>query len=477
MSDADHRVERDLLGEAPVPAGALHGVHTERALDNFALSGRPPHPELVRAFGMVKLACARTNRALGAWSDDQAKGDAIEGACRAMADGLLDAHVVVDQLQGGAGTSTNMNVNEVLANRALEILGDSHGHYDRVSPADDLNLHQSTNDTYPTALRLAAIRLLHDLEERVVTLQEAFQAKEQEFAHVVKVGRTQMQDAVLTTLGREMGAYAEALNRDRWRVYKCEERLRVVNLGGTAIGTGFAAPRQYIFRVVDTLRELTSVGFARAENLTEATQNADVFPEVSGILKAHAATLLKIAGDLRLMSSGPEAGLGEIRLPRRQAGSSIMPGKVNPVIPEAVTQVALLVMGYDQTIAVAAGLGSLELNPFLPLVAACLLDSLTLLARADETLRRNCVEGIEADEERCRAHVQASSAVATALVPALGYEVASALVAAAQASGRTIRTVVVDEGVLTEEQLDELLTPEAVCRLGMPQPLGRAVED
>ncbi len=477
MADADHRLERDVLGEVPVPAQALHGAHTERALDNFALSGRPPHPELVRAFGTVKLACALTNRALGAWSDDPPKGDAIERACREMADGLLDEHVVVDLLQGGAGTSTNMNVNEVLANRALDVLGEPRGAYGRVSPADDINLHQSTNDTYPTALRLAAIRLLHELEERVVALQEAFQAKEQEFAHVVKVGRTQLQDAVLTTLGREMGAYAEALNRDRWRIYKCEERLRVVNLGGTAIGTGFAAPRQYIFRVVDTLRELTSIGFARAENLTEATQNADVFPEVSGILKAHAATLLKVAGDLRLMSSGPEAGLGEIRLPRRQAGSSIMPGKVNPVIPEAVTQVALLVMSFDQTIALAAGMGTLELNPFLPLIAACLLDSLTLLARADETLRRNCVEAMEADEERCRAHVQTSSAVATALVPALGYEGASALVTAAPASGRTIRTVVLDEGVLTEEQLDELLSPEAVCRLGTPQPLGRSLED
>ena len=477
MSDGDHRLEHDLLGEAPIPAAALHGVHTDRALDNFALSGRPPHRELVRAFGTVKLACARTNRGLGAWPDDQAKADAIERACREMADGLLDAHVVVDLLQGGAGTSTNMNVNEVLANRALEILGEPHGAYGRVSPTDDLNLHQSTNDTYPTALRLAAIRLLHDLEERVVALQEAFQAKEQQFAHVVKVGRTQMQDAVLTTLGREMGAYAEALNRDRWRIYKCEERLRVVNLGGTAIGTGFAAPRQYIFRVVDTLRELTSVGFARAENLTEATQNADVFPEVSGILKAHAATLLKIAGDLRLLSSGPEAGFGEIRLPRRQAGSSIMPGKVNPVIPEAVTQVALLVMGYDQTIALAAGLGSLELNPFLPLVAACLLDSLDLLARADETLRRNCVEGIEADEERCRAHVHASSAVATALVPELGYERACEVVAEAQASGRTIREVVLAGGLLSAERFDELLSAEAVCRLGTPQQLGRGVED
>ncbi len=477
MTGAEHRIEHDLLGDVPVPAGALHGAHTVRALENFALSGRPVHPELVRAYGTVKLACARTNRALGAWAGDEAKAEAIEQACREMADGLLDAHVVVDLLQGGAGTSTNMNVNEVLANRALEILGEPHGAYGRVSPADDLNLHQSTNDTYPTALRLAAIRLLHELEERVVALQEAFQAKEQEFAHVVKVGRTQLQDAVLTTLGREMGAYAEALNRDRWRIYKCEERLRVVNLGGTAIGTGFGAPRQYIFRVVDVLRELTSVGFARAENLTEATQNADVFPEISGILKAHAATLLKVAGDLRLMSSGPEAGLGELRLPRRQAGSSIMPGKVNPVIPEAVTQVALLVMGHDQTIALAAGLGSLDLNPFLPLVAACLLDSLTLLARADDTLRRHCVEGLEADEERCRAHVQASSAAATALVPALGYDRACEVVAEAQRSGRTIRDVVVGAGLLDTARFDELLSAEAVCRLGTPEPPGRAVEE
>jgi len=477
MTDDGHRIERDLLGEAPVPTGALHGIHTERALDNFTLSGRPPHRELVRAYGTVKLACALTNRGLGAWSHDQAKADAIERACREMGDGLLDAHVVVDALQGGAGTSTNMNVNEVLANRALEILGEPLGAYGRVSPTDDLNLHQSTNDTYPTALRLGAIRLLHDLEERVVALQEAFQAKEQEFAHVVKVGRTQFQDAVLTTLGREMGAYAEALNRDRWRIYKCEERLRVVNLGGTAIGTGFAAPRQYIFRVVDALRELTSIGFARAENLIEATQNADVFPEVSGILKAHAATLLKVAGDLRLLSSGPEAGLGEIRLPRRQPGSSIMPGKVNPVIPEAVTQVALLVMGHDQTIALAAGLGSLELNPFLPLIASCLLDSLELLARADETLRRNCIEGIEADEERCRAHVHASSAAATALVPEIGYEAASELAAEAARAGASVRDVALARGVLTAEQYDAALTPEAVLRLGTPRQLGRGVED
>jgi len=477
MSDDVLRTERDLLGEVAVPAESLHGVHTERALDNFPLAGEAVHDELARAFGTVKLACARTNRALGAWPGDDAKADAIEQACRELADGLLVTEIVVDRLQGGAGTSTNMNVNEVIANRALQILGEPLGTYARVSPLDDVNLHQSTNDTYPTALHLAAITLLQRLEEQVVTLQEAFQRKEQEFAHVVKVGRTQYQDAVLTTLGREMGAYAEALGRDRWRIYKCEERLRVVNLGGTAIGTGFGAPRQYIFRVVDTLRELTGIGFARAENLIEATQNADVFVEVSGILKAHAMDLLKICGDLRLLSSGPEAGLGEIRLPRRQAGSSIMPGKVNPVIPEAVSQIGLLVIGHDATIAAAVGLGSLELNSFLPLVADCLLQDLTLLTRGCEVLRRHCVEGIEADEARCAMHVHASSAAATALVPEIGYEAACAVVARAAERGATIRDVVVADGILTAEQYDELLTPEAVCRLGHPQQLGRPVED
>jgi aspartate ammonia-lyase len=471
------RLERDLLGEVAVPATSLHGVHTERALENFPLAGEPVNGELARAYGTVKLACARTNRTLGAWSGDDAKADAIEQACRELAGGELAAHVVVDRLQGGAGTSTNMNVNEVIANRALVLLGEPPGRYERVSPLDDVNLHQSTNDTFPTALRLAAITLLHQLEEQIVALQEAFQQKEQAFAHVVKVGRTQYQDAVLTTLGREMGAYAEALNRDRWRIYKCEERLRVVNLGGTAIGTGFAAPRQYIFRVVDTLRELTSIGFARAENLTEATQNSDVFVEVGGIVKAHAMNLLKICGDLRLLSSGPEAGLGEIRLPRRQAGSSIMPGKVNPVIPEAVSQVALLVVGYDTTIAMACGLGSLELNAFLPLVADCLLASLTYLARGCEILRRLCVEGIEADEARCAAHVNASSAAATALVPEIGYDDACRLVGEAASQGATVRDLVVAEGILTGEQYDELLTAEAVCRLGQPQPLGRSAED
>jgi aspartate ammonia-lyase len=381
---------------------------------------------------------------------------------------LLAGHIVVDALQGGAGTSTNMNVNEVLANRALELLGRAHAAYDRVSPSDDLNLHQSTNDTYPTALRLAAIRRLQALEQSVVALQEAFQDAEKRFAHVVKVGRTQLQDAVLTTVGREMGAYAEAVNRDRWRIYKCEERLRVVNLGGTAIGTGLAAPRQFIFQAVETLRELTGIGFARAENLVEATQNADVFVEVSGILKAHAVSLLKICGDLRLLASGPEAGFGEIRLPARQAGSSIMPGKVNPVIPEAASQAAMLVMGHDVTIAMACASGSLELNPFLPLVAHCLLESMDLLASADEMLRRHCLEGLEVDEERCRRHVENSTAAATALLPVLGYDRACEVARLAKEHNRSIRETVIAQGWLTGGEFDVLISPEAVCRLGTP---------
>ena len=463
------RIEHDLLGKLSLPAGVLHGIHTARALENFQLARRPVHPELVKAYGVVKLACARANRATGAWAREPAKADAIERACQEMADGQLTQHVAVDLLQGGAGTSTNMNVNEVLANRALELLGEPHGAYNKISPLDDINLHQSTNDTYPTALKLAAIRLLHVLEERVVALQEAFQTAEKRFAHVVKVGRTQMQDAVLTTLGREMSAYAEAFNRDRWRIYKCEERLRVVNLGGTAIGTGAAAPRAYIFRVVEILRELTGIGFARAENLVEATQNADVFAEVSGILKAHAVSLLKVCGDLRLLSSGPEAGFGELKLPPRQAGSSIMPGKVNPAIPEAASQVAMLAFGYDQVIAQACAAGSLELNPFLPLVAACLLEELELLANADEMFRLHCVEGLEADVARCRSHVEASTAVATALLPALGYETVTRVAGLAQSQHKTIREIVLAEGLLSAARFDELITPEAVCRLGWPQ--------
>jgi aspartate ammonia-lyase len=385
-------------------------------------------------------------------------------------DGILAPDILVDALQGGAGTSTNMNVNEVLANRALELLGLAPGEYDRVSPLDDLNLHQSTNDTFPTALRIAAILGLRELERRVLALQEAFQDQEKALAHVVKVARTESQDAVLTTLGRSMGAYAEALNRDRWRLAKSEERLRVVNLGGTAIGTGLAAPTAYIFRVVEELREITGLGLARAENLVEATQNLDVFVEVSGLLKALATTLIKLCSDLRLLSSGPEAGLGELRLPPRQAGSSIMPGKVNPVIPEAVTQAAIMAMAHDQALSLAAAMGSLELNPFMPLVAHSLLESLDLLARGCDILRRHCVLGLQADEARCRAQVENGTAAATALLPLIGYERAAALAAQCRATGQGLKAAAVASGLVSAEQFDQLTSPEAVGRLGWRTP-------
>ena len=462
----DYRKEHDLLGDRDVPAESLHGIHTERAIENFPLARRPVHPALIHAFGAVKLACARTNHELGRWDD--ARFHAIEQACHEMMEGMLDGYIVVDALQGGAGTSTNMNVNEVLANRALQMLGRPLGDYATIDPVDDINLHQSTNDTYPTALRVAAIALLRSLEREVIALLEEFQRREKEMAGVVKIGRTQLQDAVLITLGREMSAYAEAFARDRWRIYKCEERLRVVNLGGTAVGTGLAAPRQYIFRAIDHLKDVTGLGLARAENLVEATQNTDVFVEVSGILKALASNLLKISTDLRLLSSGPDAGIGEIRLPERQAGSSIMPGKVNPVIPEASSQAAMVVMGNDQVIAMACSMGNLELNAFLPVIADAFLGSLSLLENACRILRTFCVAGLAANAERCRMHVASGTAAVTALVEMIGYEAATAVAAEARAAGKAVRQLVVEKGLLTAEQFDALVSAEAVMRLGSP---------
>jgi len=460
-----YRMETDLLGTRQIPADSMWGIHTERALENFQLSGKAVHPELVKAFGAVKLACFQTNRNLGYFSDTQ-KAGAIEQACIEMAEGLLNNYISVDSLQGGAGTSTNMNVNEVIANRALEIAGNEKGDYSFISPLDDINLHQSTNDTYPTALKVAAIRVIRQLEQSVLALQEAFQVKEKEFAHVVKIGRTQLQDAVLTTLGREMGAYAEAFNRDRWRLSKCEERLRVVNLGGTAIGSGLGAPRQYIFRVVDNLRENTGIGLARAENLIDNTQNVDVFVEVSGLLKACAVSILKISNDIRLMSSGPDAGFAEIILPEKQAGSSIMPGKINPVILEAAAQVAMVVMGNDVVIAQAAAGGNLELNQFMSLIAHSLLESIDLLGNATKMLRVHCIQDLKANEEQCRKNVLNSTALITAVIPVIGYENACKIAKKAKEDQITIRQAILNSNLMDEQTLNELISPESVCRLG-----------
>lgn len=461
----DERTECDLLGKRKLPIGALWGIHSLRALENFPLINQTIHPELIKAYGDVKLACFMVNRQLGYFADDE-KAAAIEKACTEMGEGLLSRHIVVDALQGGAGTSTNMNVNEVIANRALQIMGKNPGEYSIISPLDDINLHQSTNDTYPTALKLAAIRMLRHLEQQILALQEAFQAKEKEFAHIVKVGRTQLQDAVLTTLGREMGAYAEAFNRDRWRIYKCEERLRVVNLGGTAIGTGLGAPRKFIFMATEKLREITGIGLARSENLTDGTMNNDVFVEVSAILKACAANLLKVSNDFRLLSSGPDAGLGEINLPPCQAGSSIMPGKVNPVIPEAVGQAAILVSANDVAITQAVASGNLELNQYMPLIAHCLLQNIGLLTNACKIFRQKCITGISANEEVCRKQVYNSTATVTAILPKTGYTKATEVAALMKKEQITVKEAVLRLKFMTAEEFDLLITPEAVTRLG-----------
>lgn len=461
-----YRNENDFLGQKQIPSNVLWGIHTARAVENFPLSGKPVHPELIKAYGEVKLACTQTNIQLGFWKENPEKAGAIEKACFEMSQGLLNEHIIVDALQGGAGTSTNMNVNEVIANRALEILKEKPGKYELVSPLGDINLHQSTNDTYPTALKVAAIRLLRLLEQSVLELQEAFQQKEKEFAHIVKIGRTQLQDAVLTTLGREMSAYAEAFNRDRWRIYKCEERLRVVNLGGTAIGTGLGAPRQFIFKVVDRLRENTNIGLARSENLIDGTQNTDVFVEVSGILKACASNLYKISNDLRLLSSGPDAGLGEINLPQKQAGSSIMPGKVNPVIPEAVAQVAILVFGNDMVVTQASSAGNLELNQFMPAITYSFLENLTLLNNAALIFNKHCVAQITANEYVCKKNVENSTATVTALIPLIGYENASRVVESSRISGISIKEAALKLKLVSNNQFEDSITPEAVCKLG-----------
>ncbi|MDZ7815787.1 MAG: aspartate ammonia-lyase [Planctomycetota bacterium] len=460
------RTEKDMLGEVSVPENALWGIHTHRAVENFGEAVRPVPSAMIRAYGYVKLACASVNRELGKLDEDVAA--ALIQACEEMAAGELDEHIIVECLQGGAGTSLNMNVNEVLANRALQLIGERPGNYSRIDPFDHVNLHQSTNDTYPTALKVAALFELTRLEDTVTALLESFQDAEKKFASLGKVGRTQFQDAVPVTLGREMGAYAEAFARDRWRIFKCRERIRTVNLGGTAIGTGITAPRRYVFRVTDKLRELTSLPVARAENLVDATQNLDQFVEVSGILKALAADLIKISNDLRLLASGPRAGLAELRLPTRQEGSSIMPGKVNPVMPEFAAQAGMAVYGFDGMLSHAVAMGSLELNAFVPLVSWSLLSSIDLLARACDGLCTRCVVGIEANEEVLSRTLRSSTAAAVMLVSVLGHEKASQIARAAVERGQPLEHAVLESELLSKEEWEMLIQPQRLNSLGEP---------
>lgn len=458
------RLEHDMLGTLPIPEDAYYGVHTARALQNFLIARRPIHPALTRALVEVKKAAAITNREIGAL--DARIADAIVRAADEILGGALSDQFPVDEMQGGAGTSANMNVNEVLANRAIELLGGQKGEYSIVHPLDHVNLHQSTNDVFPTAVRVAAIRLLKPVSERFAQLQTALQEKEEAFHDVLKVGRTQLQDAVPVTLGQEFGAWAQAVARDRWRLYKAEERLRQVGIGGTAVGTGMGAPRAYVFGLIERLRALTGIGLARAEYMMDPTQNCDVFVEVSGLLKAAAVNLSKIASDLRLLASGPRGGLGEIFLPAMQAGSSIMPGKVNPVLCEAVNQVAFQVMADDLAITLAAQSGQLELNQFLPLIARNLFEMLDMLNRVLELFIERCVKGIEADRDGCRRNLESGYTLAVALTGHIGYDRASEVATECRKTGRTVREVVLEKGLLDEKALDTLLRPEKLTAPG-----------
>lgn len=460
------RIERDMLGKVEICDNCYYGINTKRAIDNFPISGKPVHQEIIKALAVIKRAAAITNLEIGRL--DQKTAEAIAAACEEIENGALSDQFPVDCMHGGAGTSVNMNINEVIANRAIEILGGKKGDYSIVHPVDHVNLSQSTNDVFPTAVRIAAIRLLKPVTELFADLQTALQEKEEEFSDILKVGRTELQDAVPITLGQEFGAYAQAISRDRWRLYKAEERLRQVGIGGTAVGTGINAPRAYIFGVIEKLRSFTGIGLSRAEYMMDPIQNCDVFVEVSGLLKAAAVNISKIASDLRLMSSGPRAGLSEIRMPAVQAGSSIMPGKVNPVIAEAVNQAAIQIMSDDFAITVAAQSGQLELNAFLPLIAKNLLEMFDLLRSTLYIFTEKCIKGIEANKERCEELISRSLASVTALTGYIGYDRASEVAKECVRTDKTVRQVLIEKKIMDDGQIDKILRPEIMTSPGIP---------
>lgn len=457
----DFRVEKDLLGEVRIPKNALWGVHTSRAAENFPISGEPvgAFSEFIRAFVSVKQASARTNRALGYLDTERA--DLIEAACQALqTQDDYRSYFIVDAMQGGAGTSTNMNVNEVIANVALKLAGHKPGDYQILHPNDHVNMAQSTNDVYPTALRLGLFTATKPLLGALEELARTFEEKADEFSDILKVGRTQLRDAVPMTLGQEFRAFQHAIETEIHHIRSQSEAFLTVNLGGTAIGTGLNTDPRYANTVLQELGRLTDLAVKGASDRIEATSDVGVFVLFSGVLKRLALKLSKIASDLRLLSSGPRAGIGEITLPSVQAGSSIMPGKVNPVIPEAVNQVAYLVAGYDVTLSMCAEGGQFQLNPFEPMIGYCLFSSLKTLIAAVTLLTKKCVQGITADAERCRFLFERNIGIVTALVPLLGYETCSRIARRALDENRSVPELVLQEKLLPQEVLSNLLRPE-----------------
>ncbi len=459
------RVERDLIGELEIPEGDLRGINTYRALNNFPMKNfHTPFPQLIRALFEVKLAALYTNRELGYIADDIFPH--IERAIFDGIEGKLNEFFNITMLQGGAGTSLNMNVNEVIANLSLKYMGRKPGEYEVISPYDHINLHQSTNDVIPTAGKIASLRMLKDLEEGTLKLLHSLQKKERELDGYIKFGRTECQDGFPVSLGREFSAYASAISRDRWRLFKCRERLRDVNIGGTAVGTGFPAPRKYIFRVVFKLKEITGLPLSRADNLIDATQNWDQVSEVHGILSALATTLIKISSDFRFLSSGPETGIGEIKLKPVQAGSSIMVAKVNPVIPEFVTQCGMRVLSNNSMVNYAVSMGHLELNPFAPIIIHTLLESLYILECAVNSLSM-CVDGIKPDEEKLGRIKSSQTLLLYAISGKVGYKRAEDLYKRAKREGMDLREYLIKNKIFEEEEIKELLKPENLLKLGI----------
>jgi aspartate ammonia-lyase len=466
MPASKTRTERDLLGELAVPADAYYGVQTARALENFKISGVELrlYPNFIKGFAMVKMAAARANFDTGGFSREILT--AIEGACQEIIDGKLHDEFRLDVYQGGAGTSTNMNANEVIANRALELMGRKKGEYKHIDPHDHVNRSQSTNDSYPTSIHVGLALGNAQLIEAYKKLIAAFNAKADEFGHLVKMGRTQLQDAVPMTLGQEFKAFARSFGDEVKALEAVQRVLHEINMGGTAIGTGLNAPKEYAQKCSDHLAKITGLPIHLAEDLIEATQDMQAFVLYSSALKSLAIKLAKIGNDLRLLSSGPRTGLREINLPATQPGSSIMPGKVNPVIPEVTNMVAYRVMGNDFVVTLSAEGGQLQLNAFEPVVAAVLFEGQTLLINAAETLRKFCVEGITANADVLRHYVEYSIGTVTALNPVIGYDRATELAAEALEKNEGIIELVREKHILTDAQLDEILDPAALTGQG-----------
>lgn len=459
------RSEHDSIGERSLPRDAYYGVQSLRASENFHITGLTMHPEIINSIAEIKKAAAITNSEVGLL--DKEVADAIVKACDEIVAGKLHDSFIVDPIQGGAGTSLNMNANEVIANRAIELLGGEKGNYTLVNPNDHVNSGQSTNDVFPSAGKMAVLKLLIKAQIQLERLYTALTQKANEFDDVIKMGRTQLQDAVPIRLGQEFKAYSEGIRRDIARLERAQDEMRCLNIGGTAVGTGINADEMYLKRIVPNLSMISGLQLIQAFNLVDATQNLDGFVAVSGAVKTCAVNLSKMCNDLRLLSSGPRCGLGEINLPPRQNGSSIMPGKVNPVIPEVVNQVAFNIMGNDLTITMAAEAGQLELNAFEPIIFWNLTHAVEFLTYAVNTLTDNCIIGITANRERCQSLVDNSVGIITALTPHIGYQPAADIAKEAIMTGSSVKDLIVQKGILSQKDMETILDPYSMTTPGI----------